>query len=174
MLRELASRYPLDLSHAIALGHSSGGQLALWLAGRRKLPKGSPLYTDSPLALKGVIDIDGPADLDSFRPMEQWGCGSPVVTNFIGGAPEEFSSRYREGSAAGLLPLGVKQELFIRATSNERWKKLLDPYIAAAQKAGDPVRLLTQKGSSHFDAINPKSSSWEPVMESVRSLLGTL
>src|SRR5437879_6679862 len=50
-LRELAPRYHLDLKHAIAVGHSSGGQLALWLAARGKLPKSSMLYTDSPLPL---------------------------------------------------------------------------------------------------------------------------
>ena len=171
-LRDLAPRYHLNLSRAIAMGHSSGGQLALWLAARKKLPKDSALYTDSPLPLTGVIDIDGPPDLELFRSMERLGCGSPVITNFIGGTPEELPNRYREGSATGLLPLGVRQELFIRANSNDQWKKLVDPYVAAAQRAGDSVRLFVQKGPSHFDAINPKSPSWEPVRESVRWLLG--
>ncbi|HUR42048.1 MAG TPA: alpha/beta hydrolase, partial [Verrucomicrobiae bacterium] len=33
-LAALGKEYPLDLSRAITLGHSAGGQLALWVAGR--------------------------------------------------------------------------------------------------------------------------------------------
>src|SRR5438034_5869767 len=44
----------------------------------------------------------------------------------------------------------ITAELFIRGTSNDQWKKLLDCYVTAAQKAGDSVRLLTQKGPRQF------------------------
>src|SRR5215813_5200034 len=41
-LRTLAKSYPLDLNRVIAIGHSAGGHLALWLAERKNLPKNSP------------------------------------------------------------------------------------------------------------------------------------
>src|SRR5207245_1884392 len=96
LLRELAPRYHLDLKQAIAIGHSSGGQLAFCLGARGKLPKSSVLHTDSPLPLKGVVSIDGPPDLEAVRPIEQSVCGGPVVTQFVGGTPAEFPNRYRE------------------------------------------------------------------------------
>src|SRR6266446_6825068 len=42
--------------------------------------KTSPVRAPSPLSLKGVINIDGPADLESFRAIEQPMCGGSVVT----------------------------------------------------------------------------------------------
>jgi pimeloyl-ACP methyl ester carboxylesterase len=168
-LRDIAPRYHLDLNRAITIGHSSGGQLATWLAARNKLPRNSPLHTDSPLPLKGVVDIDGPPGLEAFQPLEQPMCGSPVVTQFIGGTPAEFPNRYREGSVAGLLPIGIRQELFIRANPAEL-SKLAEQYVGAAEKAGDPIRILPLKGN-HFDAINPKTPDWQAVLASVRSLL---
>jgi acetyl esterase/lipase len=171
LLRDVAPRYHLDLDRAIVIGHSSGGQLGMWLAARNKLPKSSRLRTDSPLSLKGAIDIDGPPDLEAFRAIEQQMCGGPVVTQFIGGTPEEFPNRYREGSIAGLLPSGVRQELFARSKPLEI-SELLDQHFRAAERAGDPIRKFTQKGDSHFDAINPRSPDWESVMASVRFLLG--
>src|ERR1700730_13752001 len=105
LLRELAPRYRLELMHAVAIGHSSGGQLAVWLAARGKLPKSSLLYVSSPLALKGVVSVDGPPDLEADRAIEQSVCGGQVVTQFIGGTPAQFPNRYREGSAGGLLPI---------------------------------------------------------------------
>ncbi|HTQ53368.1 MAG TPA: alpha/beta hydrolase [Bryobacteraceae bacterium] len=170
MLRNIAPRYHLDLGRTIVIGHSSGGQLAMWLAGRGRLPKKSPLYTDSPLPLQGVVDIDGPPDLETFRAFEQSMCGGPVITQFFGGTPAEFPERYREGSVTGLLPTGARQELFVRAKPTQI-HELLDQYVAAAKKADDPVRLFTFKGDSHFDGINPKTPDWETVMASIRSLL---
>src|SRR5699024_7984400 len=40
-IQTLAQEYPLDTSNVITIGHSAGGHLALWLAGRDKLPKES-------------------------------------------------------------------------------------------------------------------------------------
>jgi acetyl esterase/lipase len=170
LLRDIAPRYHLDLSHTIAIGHSSGGQLAMWLAARDRLLKSSLLHTDSPLPVKGVVDIDGPPDLETFRAIEQPMCGGPVITQFLGGTPAEFPDRYREGSVAGLLPTGARQELFIRAKPAEV-NRLLERYVGVAEKAGDPVRLSILKGNSHFDGINPTAPDWETVMASVRSLL---
>src|SRR5687768_17386072 len=48
-LSEQAPAHRLDLSRLVAVGHSAGGHLALWLAGRRRLPAGSPLRTPDPL-----------------------------------------------------------------------------------------------------------------------------
>jgi acetyl esterase/lipase len=171
LLRDIAPRYHLDLNRTFVIGHSSGGQLAMWLAARNKLPKNSILRTDSPLSLKGVINIDGPPDLETFRSIEQPMCGGPVVTEFIGGTPVEFPDRYREGSVSELLPTGVRQELFIRAQPAQL-SRLVEQYVGVAEKAGDPIRMFTLKGSSHFDGINPRTPDWQIVMASIRSLLG--
>jgi acetyl esterase/lipase len=170
-LRELAPRYRLDLKHAIAVGHSSGGQLALWLAARSKLPKSSMLYTDSPLPLNGVVSVDGPPDLEADRAIEQSVCGGPVITQFIGGTPAEFPSRYREGSASGLLPIRARQEILVAGKHGEEWIALFKQYVAAAEKAGDPVRMVTMEGAGHFDGINPQAPAWHTVMASIQSLL---
>src|SRR5262245_30581153 len=56
-LRTLAKGYPIDLNRAIALGHSAGGHLVLWLAARKNLPKDSPLYVPEPLPLRGIVGM---------------------------------------------------------------------------------------------------------------------
>src|SRR5215831_10892657 len=62
-VRTLARDYELDLARVIAVGHSAGGHLALWLAARGRLAPTSDLYVKDPLRLTGVLDLDGPADL---------------------------------------------------------------------------------------------------------------
>src|SRR4029434_10633001 len=58
-LREIAKTYPLDLNQVIAVGHSAGGHLALWLAARKLLPKDSPAYSHDPLPLRGRVSLAG-------------------------------------------------------------------------------------------------------------------
>ena len=61
-LRGLAVAYQLDLKRVVVGGHSSGGHLAMWIAGRPKLPASSALYTKDPLPVKAAVNFDGPAD----------------------------------------------------------------------------------------------------------------
>src|SRR5436309_12234468 len=63
-LRSIAIRYGLDLNRVIAVGHSAGGHLALWLGSRHKLPAHSPVYMRDALPLAGVVALAGVADLE--------------------------------------------------------------------------------------------------------------
>ncbi|MDP8994607.1 MAG: alpha/beta hydrolase, partial [Pseudomonadota bacterium] len=50
-LRSHARRYNLDLSRLVAVGHSAGSHLALWLAARPRLPKQSVLRSADQLRI---------------------------------------------------------------------------------------------------------------------------
>ena len=78
----------------IAIGHSAGGHLVMWLAARAKLPKTSELYTSNPLTLSGVVDLDGPPDLKATIAVQQPICGTPVITDLMGGSPDQQPERY--------------------------------------------------------------------------------
>lgn len=165
-LRVLARTYPLDLRRVVVIGHSSGGQLALWLASRRHLPKDSPLYLSEPLPLEGVVSLAGITDLRAFRPS----CGD-AVTKLLGGSPEEMPLRYQQTSPIELLPLRVRQRLIHGLLDEIVPLKQSRDYEVAARRRGDDVRLITVEGAGHFDLIAPQSSAWPVLQEAIRSLL---
>ena len=165
-VRTLAADSALDLSRAIAIGHSAGGHLALWLAARPRIPKTSELYAENPLPLRGVVDLDGPPDLRATIPMQQPICGSPVVTSLMGGSPDEHPERYRAGSPAEMLPLGVAQELF----AGRMFGAQVAPYEGATRKAGDTVRATVLADAGHFVFIDPQSDVWPQVAAAARRL----
>jgi acetyl esterase/lipase len=166
-VRTLATANALDLTRVIAVGHSAGGHFALWLAGRAKLPKASDLYAANPLPFSGVVSLDGPGDLRATIAMQQQVCGSPVITNLLGGSPDERPERYRAASPIELLPLGVRQEFF----AGRMFAAQAAPYEAAARKAGDAVRTTVLAEAGHFVFIDPQSATWPEVLAGVRRLL---
>lgn len=166
-LRTLAREHQLDLTRIIAIGHSAGGHFAMWLAARPKIPENSELYVKDALRLAGVVNLDGPADLKATLPMQQPVCGSPVITNLMGGSPEERPERYRAGSPIELLPLGVPQAFF----AGRLFGAHVAPYEAAAKKAGETVQATAIESAGHFVFIDPQSDVWPQVLASVRRVL---
>lgn len=166
-IKTLADKNQLDLSRVIAIGHSAGGPLAMWLAARPKLPKTSDLYMSNPLSLNGVVNLDGPFDLKAFIPVQEQICRSPVITDLIGGSPDEQPERYRAASPIELLPLGVRQEVF----AGPLFAKEVATYERAAKGAGDVLSTTVLADANHFVFVDPQSEIWPQVIAAARRLL---
>lgn len=166
-LRELARAYPLDLEHVVAVGHSAGGHLALWLAARRRLSANQPLFDADPLPIRGVVGLAPAADL-AFLHRERT-CDQ-VVDGLMGGSPGEFPERYAAGSPAELVPLDVPQLLVI-GRYDHSWAPVGRRYFEAAKAQGADVRIIDAAESGHFEMIDPGSTTWPLVGEAVRALL---
>jgi acetyl esterase/lipase len=165
-VRTLAGANQLDLTRVVAIGHSAGGHLVMWLAARPKLPKSSDLYVSNPLTLSGVVDLDGPPDLKATIPMQQPICGSPVITNLLGGSPDEQPERYHAASPIELLPFGVRQEFF----AGRMFAAQVAPYETATKRAGDMLHTTVLANAGHFEFIDPQSEVWPQVLAAVRGL----
>jgi acetyl esterase/lipase len=167
-LRTIAAPEQLDLNRAIAIGHSAGGHLAMWLAARGRIPAGSDLYTKSPLPLAGAVNLDGPADLAAALSVEKQICGRPVITELMGGTPAERADRYRAASPAELLPYGGRQVFLAGAMFGSQ----VVPYTEAAKKAGETIATATNfVKAGHFLFIDPQSEIWPEVVRSVQRTL---
>jgi acetyl esterase/lipase len=167
----LASTYALDLKRVVAMGHSAGGHLALWLVARPRAQKsaGSPEgESNKPLAIMGVVSLAGVADLEMGWNMN---LGNGAVAKLLGGSPTELPERYAFASPAALLPLGVPQVL-IHGTEDDRVPfAVSQAYTAAALAAGDQVTLLELPGEDHFVLINAYSNAWAITVMALRQLL---
>ena len=171
-LREIAPRYQLDLNRVVAVGHSAGGHLALWAAARPRLESNSMLFTKHPLRLRGAVNLAGPSDLHTF-PIDhmQKVCGSVPTLKLFGGSVEEFAARYRDGSPAALLPIGVPQILITGSLDHLVPPKFGQSYEAMARRSGDRVEMIVIEGAGHFEVIAPTTPAWPIVQERVLSLV---
>lgn len=151
-LRAHASEYRLDLSRIVAIGHSAGGHLALWLAGRPKLPQGSPLRTIDPLPIHEVISLGGLPDLEEAARSEN-GCGNEVIGRLTG-------ARYADTSVPRLGPLGVRQVLINGVQDRIIPTAYAQGYAAPMRALGDDVRVRMIDRTGHVELIAPESAAW--------------
>ena len=103
----LADASGADLDRVIAIGHSAGGHLATWLAGRHRVPAGAP-GAGPAVIVGGVVAQAGVLDLVTAA---EQGLGVGATQALLGGEPAEVPDRYAIGSPAALLPIGVPVEL---------------------------------------------------------------
>jgi len=170
-LRDLATRFPLDLTRVVATGHSAGGHLAPWLAARRNLRPGDTLYVPDPLPIRGVVPLAGPADLARFiQAVPRF--ESAVKQLLGGGSDAEIAQHMKEGSPAELLPLRVPQ-IFINGDHDPSVPiEVVQEYAAKARAKGDSVQVIPVAGG-HFESVDPAlQPAGRLILESVLSLLG--
>src|SRR5262245_37357506 len=167
-LRELAKKYPLDLNHVVAVGHSAGGHLALWLAARKLLPKDSPVYSPDPLPLRGVVSLAGVTDLRR----DGTACDTNV-SQLMGGAAKDKAAIYDQASPIELLPLGIPSAIVQGSIDSIIPLAMAKDYADAAKKKGDDAKLVVIEKAGHFEVVDPKSFAWEAVRDEVLALLKT-
>lgn len=114
------------------------------------------------MRLSGVVSLHGPADLKATIPLQRSICGAPVITDLIGGLPEERPERYREASPIELLPFGVPQAFF----AGQMFAAQVAPYEAATKRAGDSMQASAFPKAGHFVFIDPESDVWPQIMSS--------
>jgi acetyl esterase/lipase len=153
----------LDLTRVIGLGHSAGGHLAAWLAGRARLP---PPFGPPAVALTGVVAQAGVLDLESAGVAH---LGDGAVDDFAGGRMTTADD-WRSASPARLLPLGVP----IRCVHGDRDDTVpiqqSERFVMAARLLGDDAKLITVRGGDHYGVITPGDLGWTACVQAVEAV----
>jgi len=163
-LQEMAPVYNLDLDRVAAVGHSAGGHLALWLAGRKWLDGGDPLRGEVPLPLNGVVALAGITDLAAYASPD--GCGA-AVEPLLGGTPTVVGDRYRRASPIDMVPFGITLTLVIGELDPIVPKIQATSFAEAALRTGDSVTVVEIPRAGHFELVNPSDAAFQTVREAV-------
>jgi len=162
-LRAHAADYHLDTRRVVAIGHSAGGHLALWLAGRPRLPADSPLRTANPLPIAEVVSLGGLPDLEETARSEN-GCGNEVIGRLTNG-------HFADTSVPRLAPLGLPQVLI-----NGRQDRIIpipyaEGYARPMRAAGDDVRIRMLDHTGHVELVAPETAAWAAAVEELQRAL---
>ncbi len=163
-LRTHAPRYNLDIKPLVAIGHSAGGHLALWLAGRPRLPEASPLRAADPLPIHTVISLGGLPDLEEAARPPGSGCGTEVIGRLTGG-------RFEDTSVPRLAPLRVRQVLINGLQDRIIPTAYAEGYARPMRAAGDKVEVRMLDRTGHVELIAPETEAWAAAVEEIERAL---
>jgi dipeptidyl aminopeptidase/acylaminoacyl peptidase len=158
----LAEVEQVDTARVATCGHSAGGHLSLWLAGRHRLADGvGAAPRVRPVA---AVSQGGVCDLE-----RAWrdDLGDGAVEGLLGPL-SEGSERLAAASPAALAPLGVPQ-LLVHGTE--------DDTVPVSQSqdysALDPLaELLELQGGDHSDVIDVRHRAWRETADWLTARLG--
>ena len=153
---QMAARYHLDAARIVILGHSAGGQLALCLAAHESKVK-------SAVSLAGVVDLE-----EAFEEH----LSHDAVVEFLGGKPSEVPEHYHEADPAELKIKPAVQWLIHGLSDDTVPASFSRSYAQNKKQNGEDVHLLEIATAGHFDLIDPHSSAWPKVQQTVLHLVG--
>lgn len=158
----------LDVSRVVVIGHSAGGHLAAWAAGRGKLPSGAPGHGPK-VAVTAVISQAGVLDLATAQAQ---GVGGTAELDFLGGTPASVPGRYAVADPIAQVPLHVPV-LCVHSRADQAVPFAQSTaYVAAAREAGATARLTEVQGD-HFALIDPHSPAWMTVVNALPGLFAS-
>jgi acetyl esterase/lipase len=161
---------PLDLERVVAVGHSAGGQLVQWIAGRARIPASSPLHRPAMLPVRAVVSLGGLADLRRERELIKTSCGrdTPELAGLPSAARPDV---YADTNAAELIPNGSHTILVTGELDTISPPRVAHDYAARARAAGDNAEVVILPGASHYDEVAASSPSWPLVLAAIERAL---
>ncbi len=152
----------VDTSHVTAIGHSAGGHLAVWAAGRSTLPAKAPgaapvVQVHAAVAQAGVLDL---------RTAAATGVGGTAVLDLLGGAPDQVPQRYAAADPIQQVPLAAPVLCVHSRADRDVPFAQSAAYVAAANEAGGTATLRETKGD-HFTSIDPAAAPWRAVIDAL-------
>jgi len=135
---------PLDLSQVVLVGHSAGGQLALWAAGRSGLPEGA-VGASPRVVASAVLALAPVTNLERARVHAE---------QLLGGRAQDVPDRWAQADPVRRGAPGVSA-LVVHPTTDETVPVARSREYAAL--SGVP---LVETAGRHLDPIDPVSPAW--------------
>lgn len=142
----------------LLIGHSAGGQLALYAAATL------PAVVGEVLALAPVANLAEAYRLD---------LDTGAVAALLGGGPTEVPDRYAACDPRSLPPSKSRTVVMHGALDQQVPITMSREFVAARRATGGNVHLLELTNCEHFGLIDPESTAWPEVVLALRSLTGT-
>lgn len=132
----------------VVIGHSAGGQLALWATAQPEVE------------LDAVIGLAPVSDLFVADGLE---LSDHVTKDLFGATGPERPDAYHAASPICQVPLGVPQLIIHGGADQSVPPEMTSSYVEAATGAGDEVSLVDPPSVDHFDVIDPTHVVWREV-----------
>jgi acetyl esterase/lipase len=141
----------LDLERVVAVGHSAGGQLALWAAGR----------ADPAVPVRGVL---------ALAPVTNLAAAGATARALMGGSPSEVPERFASADPLQRAPLDVPVRIVHAVDDATVPVTRSREYVVVARLGEADVSLVEVPEGGHRAPIDPSSGAWSAAAAALEQL----
>jgi acetyl esterase/lipase len=171
MLGREGPKLGLDTKHVVAVGHSAGGHLAIWLSARPRIARTSMLWSAHPLPIAGVLSHGGLLDLEDAKVKASEACGADTIGRLVGPKTDAHPDVYADTSPVELAPSGVPQFIVSGDVDPISKPEYAQGYALIATAKGDQPITEDIPGAGHFELIAPTTPAWSYQLQLIGRLL---
>ncbi|WP_111768395.1 alpha/beta hydrolase family protein [Nakamurella deserti] len=156
----------LDLAGVVTIGHSAGGQLAVWAAGRPQLPADAPgarplVTVTGAVSQAGVVALLRAAD-------ERVGDGA--MQDLMGAGADEHRQEWVIADPLARVPLPVPVRLLHARDDEDVPFSQSETYLALASVTGGDVALIEVTGG-HMALVDTTAPAWAATVAAFEELI---
>jgi acetyl esterase/lipase len=160
ILRTLAGPHYLDMGQITVMGHSAGGQLALWLAARTSFNASHRLFSSNPLSVQRVVALAPIADMEAYA--DQEGSCPDGARRVMGGDAQRHPDRYRAVSPLHNLVIGIPVDIVHAVEDSIVPIDQSETYVNRVVEEGGQAALhRLPPPARHFDVLLTEGAVWE-------------
>ncbi|MDQ4149488.1 MAG: alpha/beta hydrolase [Actinomycetota bacterium] len=141
----------LDLDRVTAVGHSAGGQLALWAGARPRFPAGAP-GGEPRVMLRQIVALAAVCNLEK---------AGRTALALVGGRPDEYPERWEQADPMRQVPLDIPVLLVHPRDDATVSVQVSREYAAAAEARGGHVSVIEPEAGGHRAPIDPSEVAWQ-------------
>ena len=142
----------LDLERVVAVGHSAGGQLALWAAGRGD---------DAAVRVGGVL---------ALAPVTNLVAAGATARALVGGSPDQVPERFAEADPLQRASLGVPVRIVHAVDDATIPVARSREYVVVARLGEADASLAEIAEGGHRGVIDPSTAAWSAATAALEDL----
>lgn len=151
----------INTTNAVVVGHSAGGQLAMWSGTRNKL-NSNEIGSNPAFRPTAVVSLAGPLDM-----IEAVKRGDDRIVRALGGTPSQVPDRYTSVDPIQNVDPGTPVVAMVGTDDRVVPAVLSKNYVDAVRKAGGRATTVLLPGINHVTIVDPSAATFPQVIETI-------